>query len=95
VLPDSLRHKLEDVVAERAVQAEMIGGGYIPARRLRVHLEGGGIVFVKAATGEETADWLRTDASFFLPCPGRHAPLTCRLPALDNETQTFLWRKTR
>ena len=37
------------------------GGGYTPAARLRVRFATGESVFVKAATSENTAQWLRTE----------------------------------
>ena len=57
ILPGSLRRVLEDVLGERVVTADAIGGGYTPARRLRLSLERGSSVFVKAATTDKTAGW--------------------------------------
>jgi hypothetical protein len=38
-----------------------VSGGYTNAGRWRVRFADGGSVFVKAATGEDTADWLRAE----------------------------------
>ena len=89
VLPDSLRQKIEDVLGERIVRAEPIGGGYTPARRLRLSLRNGGSVFAKAATNENTAVWLRTESQVYDALAG--APfLAERLAWHDDGAEPFL-----
>ncbi|MES2462207.1 MAG: phosphotransferase [Armatimonadota bacterium] len=87
-LPARLRQTLEDRLGEKVIRAEPIGGGYTPARRLRVTLEKGGTVFVKAATTDRTAGWLRIEAQVYDALDG--APYMAQRIAWHDGDEIFL-----
>ena len=89
ILPGSLRQKIESILGERIVRAEPIGRGYTPARRLRLSLQNGGSVFAKAATNENTAVWLRTEAQVYDALAGSPF-LAERLAWHDDGAEPFL-----
>ncbi|MBC8101309.1 MAG: aminoglycoside phosphotransferase family protein [Cytophagales bacterium] len=89
VLPRRLRQTLEGILGKRVVRATPIGGGYTPARRLRIALEDGNRVFVKAATTDHTARWLRIEARVYDALAGS-AFLAERLAWHDDSDEPFL-----
>jgi hypothetical protein len=89
ILPVNLRHRLEAILGEGVANATTIGGGYTPARRLRLRLGNGKSVFVKAATTDKTADWLRTEAQVYDALNGA-AFMAERIAWHDVDGETFL-----
>jgi len=88
-LPPALVSALADSLGARPASAAVIGGGYTPALRLRVVLEDGRSIFVKAATGDLTAVWLRTEAHIYEALAGASF-LAERLAWHDQEGLTCL-----
>jgi hypothetical protein len=88
VLPVKLGRRVEQALGEKIVHSEPVGGGYTPARRLRLKLGNGHRVFVKAATTEKTANWLRAEAQVYHALAGS-AFLAERI-AWQDEDETFL-----
>ena len=60
----------------------MIRRGYTPALRLRARLQDGSTVFIKCATTNLTADWLRKEYAVYASL---EAPFLCRLIAWDDQ----------
>ncbi len=89
LLPDSLRQQVEETLGKKILRAERVGGGYTPARRLRLGLENGGSVFVKAATIGQTGEWLRTEAQVYAALAGSPF-LAERIAWHDSDGETFL-----
>jgi hypothetical protein len=74
VISPALSKRVEQMLGHPIAAVESPRGGYSTAERHVAHLVGGRTVFVKAATCEKTAEWLRIEAvvyqqvqSSFLP----------------------------
>src|SRR5436190_9474850 len=64
-MPVATDEVIEDVVGSRPVSRRRVERGYTPAERWVVELQDGGSVFVKAATNDLTAGWLRNEQRIY------------------------------
>jgi hypothetical protein len=87
-LPDSLCRGVEEALDTKIIHAAPVVGGYTPARRLRLSLGDGRRVFVKAATTEKTAMWLRTEAQVYDALAG--SVFLAERIAWHDKNETFL-----
>jgi hypothetical protein len=79
-LPPDLRARFERALRQPVTLVESIHRGYTPALRLRVHLRDGSTVFIKCATTDLTAGWLRREYTVYAALD---APFMPRMLAWD------------
>jgi hypothetical protein len=64
-LPHDLHLRLERLLGQPIVGLARVGGGYTPALRLRLHLRDHSTIFIKVGVTPPTAEWLRTEVTFY------------------------------
>jgi len=74
--------RFERALGQPLTILNVIRRGYSPALRLRAHLLDGNTVFIKCATTELTAEWLRKEYTVYA---NLEAQFLCRLIALEDE----------
>lgn len=74
--------RIESALGARVLEAVACRGGYTPAERWRLRLEGGQSAFAKLATNEATADWLRAEQLVYGQL---EAPFLAGLRAWDDD----------
>ena len=83
-LTPSLFARFERAVSQPLMIENVIRRGYTPALRLRARLRDGNTVFIKCATTNLTAEWLRKEYDVYSTLD---APFLCRLIAWEDDPE--------
>ncbi len=81
-LTPDLHARLERTLGQPLTILNTIQRGYTPALRLQARLQDGGTVFIKCATTDLTAEWLREEFKVYSTL---REPFLCRMIAWDDQ----------